>query len=229
MKFLVKQTGDLLHGVAVRRRWLEREIFPIPLQRERAVVQILVRYDGEIQQCGGVTRLLMQRRLELLRRLLIATPLNLHQAESIPGLWQMRVEFQSLAKTFLPRIGLAGAQMRGSQFDPAAGSVGLKTGVTGQLQDGGWQVALIEVKAAEIEMTDGEIAVQRQGLLISPDRVAEPAGAVISQAKVVPGTGLFGQQVRRLFQPLNRLGIVAFVNETFALQQRAWAKLPAPA
>ena len=66
-------------------------------------------------------------------------------------------------------------------------------------------------------MTDGEIAVQRQGLLISPDRVAEPAGAVISQAEVVPGTRLFGQQVRRLFQPLNRLGIVAFVNETLAL------------
>ena len=31
MKFLVKLTGDLLHGVTVRRRWLEREIFSIPL------------------------------------------------------------------------------------------------------------------------------------------------------------------------------------------------------
>src|SRR5438876_2703728 len=140
----------------------------------------------------------------------------------------MRVEFQSLAKTFLPGIGLAGAQLRVSQFDPAAGSVGLKTGVTGQFQDGGWQVALVEVNAAQIEMTDGEIAVQRQGLLISLDRVAVPAGAVVSQAEMVPGPGLFGQQARRLFQPLNRLGIVAFVNETFALQERARTRLPAP-
>ena len=59
MKFLVKLTGDLLHGVAVRWRRLEREIFSIPLQRERAIVQVLVRYDGEVKQCGGVTRLLM--------------------------------------------------------------------------------------------------------------------------------------------------------------------------
>ena len=59
MKFLVKLTGDLLHGVAVRRRWLEREILSIPLQRERADVQILVRHDGEVEQCGGVSRLLM--------------------------------------------------------------------------------------------------------------------------------------------------------------------------
>ncbi len=44
---------------------------------------------------------------------------------------------------------------------------------------------------------------------------------------MVPGPGLFGQQVRRLFQPLNRLGIVACVNESFALQQRARARLPA--
>src|SRR5206468_6679585 len=113
-----------------------------------------------------------------------------------------RVEFQSLAKAFLPRIRLADAQLRGPQFDPATGNVGLKTGVTGQLQDGGWQVALIEVKAAEIEMTDGKITIQRHGLLISLDRFAEPAGAVVSQAELVPGPGLFGQQVGRQFQPL---------------------------
>ncbi len=100
--------------------------------------------------------------------------MNLHKAKAIPGLRQVRVEFQRLTKTFLSRIGLAGAHLGGPQFDPAAGSVGLKTGVTGQLQDRGSQVALSEVKGAEIEMTDGKIAVQRQGLLISLDRVAEP-------------------------------------------------------
>src|SRR5437667_6264142 len=157
------------------------------MEHERAVVQVLVGHDGEIEQRGGVPRLLMQRRLELERRLLIPTPLNLRQAQAIPGLRQMRIESQSLAKTFFPRIGNAGAQLRGSQFDPAAGSVGLKARVTGQLQDGGWQVVLIQVKAAKVEMSHGKIAVHGQGLSISLDRVAEPAGAMVSHAEMVPG------------------------------------------
>ena len=109
MKFLVKLAGDFLHGVAVRRRRLKREIFPVLLKGERAIVQILVRHDGEIEQRSGVIRPLVQRRFELLGRLLIATPLDLHEAKAIPGFRQMRVEFESLAQTFLTRIGLAGA------------------------------------------------------------------------------------------------------------------------
>src|SRR5947207_14524368 len=148
MQFLVKLTSNSLHGVPVRWRRLEREIFPVSLQRESAVIQILMRNDGEIEEGGGITRLLVQCRLELLRRLLVASPLNLGEAKAIPGLRQMRVEFQRLAKTFLRRIGQAGPSLRGSQFGPAASRIGLKPGVTGQLQDGGRQVALIEIKAA---------------------------------------------------------------------------------
>ena len=85
-KFLVELIGDLLHGTVAWRRGPKRKILAIHLKRELAVVQILVGHDGEIEQGGAVTRLLTQRRLELLRSFLVATPLYLHQAKAIPGL-----------------------------------------------------------------------------------------------------------------------------------------------
>ena len=131
MKSLVKLSSDLLHGVAVRRRRLEREVFPILLHCGRATIQILMRKDREVEQRGGIIRLRPQRRVELQVGLLVTAAVCLDQSLAVPCFGRARVELERLVKTFFRGLELARAQLGGSQFSPAVGQVRLKAGVTG--------------------------------------------------------------------------------------------------
>src|SRR5438046_6991428 len=175
---------------------MQREIATIFLQGEWPRIQKLVINDRGVEQGGRIIRLRAQRRIELLVSVLVTSALHLGQAQFIPGLGRTRVELERLAKAFFRSLELTGTHLGGAQFDPAVGRIRLQASVTGQSRQGGGNIVLLEVEAPEIVVGGGEVAIQRQGLVIRFDRLLEPPSAVVSEAEMVPGPRLPEEQAR---------------------------------
>ena len=97
------------HCLVIGRRRFEREVFPIFLQSNLRLLQILLRDNGQIEQCGRIIRLSLERPIEELRTLRGALALDARQTQPIERLRIFRAEMQRIVKTFFGRHRLAGA------------------------------------------------------------------------------------------------------------------------
>ena len=65
-----------------------------------------------------------------------------------------------------------------------------------------------------------QIAIKGEGALVGGDGVRRLAGALAGDAKIIPCLRIRGQQRRGGFKLLHRPGIIAALQQFFALEQR---------
>jgi hypothetical protein len=78
---------------------------------------------------------------------------------------------------------------------------------------------LVEIKTAEVVMSLAEVVVDEESAPVGFFGVGELAGVVISETEIVPRLGIGGNKCGGEFELFNGLGVVAFVDEFFALNE----------
>jgi hypothetical protein len=116
-------------------------------------------------------------------------------------------------------FGLGELQLGEAELDPAKFHIGAKCGVDVELACGiGW-FFILKVETAEVVVSDGKIAIEREGMEIRARGRFMLAGAMIGQAKVIPRLGVGGKELNGLFKAFNRLGEALVADQAFAFEE----------
>jgi hypothetical protein len=110
--------------------------------------------------------------------------------------------------------------LSGAKFEERVEGVCAAQGVGDEFSSGGIIFLLVEIKAAEVVVGFAEVVIDEEGALIGFFGFAELAGVVISEGEIVPCVGVGGNECGGEFEFFNGLGVIAFVDKFFALEER---------
>jgi len=202
------------------------EVGAVTVQREGAVIDLLVCDDGLVEQSGREIRLLPQGGVEVLEGIVRSAAQGGTKAEIVEGFGGLSgggIQLEHALKAALGLIDQSGAQLSGSKPGPAEQILGLVGGISGQFVNGCGQVVLLEEQAAAVVADNGQIEVPGEGVLVGLSRPGGLIGVMIGQAEEVPGLGasrgVGGEQVDRLLQRLNGFQRTPLPEQTLPFEQ----------
>lgn len=157
--------------------------------------------------------------VEVVEGVLPPPALHLDQAEAVEGFGVFGVEVEGGAKVLFGVVEPAGAELGGAELEPAFECPGAQEGVAFEFIDGGGQVFLLEVQAAEVVAHDDEFVIQGEGGAVGVGGGLELVVAVVGEAKVVPGVGVLGEEGGSFFELGDGLCVLSGVEELFAVEE----------
>ncbi len=218
---LPQTVRNVIHRVPIRRARRQRQIRAIILQRQRVVVQILLRHRRQIQQRRPVIRFFPRRLRKKLRRFARMAVPNSGQSKTIQGFSVGGIEVKHRAETFFRRREIIRPELRQTELEPAFGRLAAPQRVCGELVFRRFRLVLFQPQTAQIVMRLHQIAVERQRALISRHGVVRLAGMLAGHPEIIPRLRIGGQNRRGGLELRRRPGVIAVFQKLFPLEQRA--------
>ncbi len=182
---------------------IEGEVLMVTIQGGLGVVEVLLVNDGEIEESGRVIGGALEGDLKRFDGVfkgvggrLAGAAQEFGEAEGVDGFGGWGKAFSGfvggdggvkLAGAITGRGGEAQAQIGVAEAGVAAGFAGAQGGESGERGDGGGEIGLLQGKAAEVVIDNGEIAVQFEGLLVGVPGGVGMTGALLGDAEEIPG------------------------------------------
>jgi hypothetical protein len=179
----------------------------------------LVGDDGEVEPGGGELGVLPEGVGEALPGFAVPAPLLEGNTQAVESLGVARGKFQNAAEAAIGQVPLPQPQLGLSQPEPAFLGLGGEADMGAEGVEGAVGVAIFEPETAEVEMGDGEIAVDPEGLAVGVGCFAGLAGGVVGEAEVVPGLGIAGEEFDGRSEPWDGVLRPAFLEQSFPVEQ----------